>query len=233
MERTRRSRMKSYSVEPITYQEAYPYIMKKHYAHRMPCIQYAFGLFKSKEIVGIVTFGTPASPSLLSGLCGKKYKNIVFELNRLCLKDNILNESSFLISGALKMLPKPRIVVSFADSEQKHIGYIYQATNFIYTGLSAKRTDWKLKGKENLHGVTIADEFRGKKNRSKLMREKYGDDFYLKDRPRKHRYVYFLGSKKQRKELLKALRYPILSYPKGESKKYDTSVEFPTQLKIF
>lgn len=99
---------------------------------------------------------------------------------------------------------------------------IYQATNFIYTGLSAKRTDWKIKGREHLHGATVADESRGQENRAEWMRAKYGDDFYLEDRPRKHRYVYLCGNNKQRTAMRSALRYAVEPYPKGESRRYDT-----------
>lgn len=113
------------------------------------------------------------------------------------------------------------IVVSFADTEQGHHGYIYQATNWIYTGLSAKRTDWKVKGKEHLHGVTVADEFRGQPDRGQLMRAKYGDDFYLEDRPRKHRYIYLIGSKTQRKRWRKSLKYGEEPYPKGQNRRYE------------
>ena len=108
--------------------------------------------------------------------------------------------------------------MSYADTSQDHVGYVYQATNFIYTGLSAKRTDWKVRGIEHLHSQSIVDEFRGKPNRSKLMREKYGDDFYSVDRPRKHRYIFIVGSKSYRKQVLKNLKYPIVNYPKGEVK---------------
>ena len=119
-----------------------------------------------------------------------------------------------MISRSLKLLPLNKIIVSFADTSMKHSGYVYQASNFIYCGLSAKRTDWKVKGKEHLHGQTIADEFRGVKNRSKAMRDKYGTDFYLAPRPRKHRYIYISGEKRYRKEVLNSLRYKIESYPK-------------------
>lgn len=44
--------------------------------------------------------------------------------------------------------------------------------------------------------------------------DKYGDDFYLAPRPRKHRYVYFIGSKTQKKHYLKALNYKTEQYPK-------------------
>lgn len=105
-------------------------------------------------------------------------------------------------------------MVSFADTEQGHNGTVYQAANFIYCGLSAKRTDWKVKGFEHLHGQTIADEFRGVKNRAQAMRDKYGDDFYLKPRSRKHRYIFVVGSKTFKKKVISALRYEITDYPK-------------------
>jgi hypothetical protein len=111
-------------------------------------------------------------------------------------------------------------VVSYADTSQDHVGYVYQATNFIYTGLSAKRTDWKVRGKEHLHSQSIVDEFRGQPNRSKCLREKYGDDFYTVDRPRKHRYIFITGSKTYRKEVLRDLKYKIQPYPKGNEESY-------------
>ena len=112
------------------------------------------------------------------------------------------------------MLPSPTIIISFADMAQSHIGTVYQATNFLFCGLSAKRTDWAIKGKEHLHGQTIADEFRGVKNRSAAMREKYGDDFYLKPRSRKFRYIFFVGTKAEKKQMKAALNYKIEDYPK-------------------
>jgi hypothetical protein len=127
------------------------------------------------------------------------------------------------------MLPKPSLVVSYADTAQGHVGYVYQATNFVYTGLSAKRTDWKIKGREHLHGATVADESRGQENRAEWMRGKYGDDFYLEDRPRKHRYVYPCGNKRQRAAMLTALRYDVKPYPKGESSRYDVGEPITVQ----
>jgi hypothetical protein len=202
-------------VKRIESKDTYPFLLEIHYAKRIPSISYSYGLFRNNSLVGVCTYGTPPSAPLRRGICGDQHKSYVLELNRLCLSDNQPNYASRLVSASLKMLPKPSIVVSYADTEQGHIGYVYQATNFIYCGLSAKRTDWKVKGKEHLHGQTIADEFRGVKNRSKAMRDKYGDDFYLSPRPRKHRYVYFVATKPQKKILHKDLKYPVLNYPKS------------------
>ena len=201
------------TIRPISRKECEPFILGIHYAKRFPSITYAFGMFENNELIGIVTYGTPASSTLRRGVAGDDYIDKILELNRLVLKYNRKNEASRLISKSLKMLPES-VVVSFADTEQGHVGYVYQACNFMYTGLSAKRTDWKIKGKEHLHGQTIADEFRGIENRAEAIRQKYGDDFYLKERSRKHRYVYIVGSKTFKKKALQSLKYDIINYPK-------------------
>jgi hypothetical protein len=202
-------------IKPITRGDCAPFILEIHYARRWPSISYAFGLFDGGELIGIATYGTPPSAPLRKGIAGDEYKSDILELNRLCLKYNRKNEASQLIGGSFKLLPKNKIIVSFADTSMGHEGKVYQATNFLYCGLSAKRTDWKVKGKEQLHGQTVADEFRGIKNRAEAMRSKYGDDFYLSPRPRKHRYIYIIGSKKYKREALKAIKYKIEPYPKA------------------
>ena len=214
------------NVLPITTAEAKPWIMQKHYARRMPCVQYAFGLFDDRVLVGVVTYGTPSSSPLRVGLCGEGVT--VLELNRLCMQHENKNAASMLVGRSLKHLPVCA-VVSYADTSQGHVGYVYQATNWIYTGLSAKRTDWHVEGMEGLHGQTIADKTRGMTNRAEAMREMYGDAFSLVDRPRKHRYVYFCGNRRQRKKMRQALRYETQPYPKGETRRYDASAKIATQ----
>jgi hypothetical protein len=201
-------------VKPIKREDCEPYIIGIHYAKRWPSISYAFGLFRDGHLCGVITYGTPPSAPLRRGIAGDKHKTDILELNRLCLKDNMENEASTLIGRSLKLLPKGKIVVSFADTSQGHTGIVYQATNFSYRGLSAKRTDWKVRGKEHLHGQTIADEFRGTKNRAEAMRQKYGDDFYLEPRPRKHRYVFVTGKGKEKRGIMKDIIYKEQEYPK-------------------
>lgn len=212
--------MATIEVKPIETLIAKPWILQRHYAKRMCPISYAFGAFRDDALIGIVTYGTPASAPLRSGVCGPEYAKLVLELNRLCC-ENSPNIASILVGRSLRMLPVPTIVVSYADTHQGHVGYVYQATNFLYTGLSAKRTNWAIRGKEHLHGATIADMSRGQPDRAKWMREKFGDDFYLADRPRKHRYVFFCCSKREKRVMVAALRYKQEPYPKGESKHYE------------
>ena len=190
-------------VLPVKPFETYQWLLDKHYAKRVPNIMYAFGLYDGSILKGIVTYGMPASPQLCSGVCGVEYKDKVLELNRLCLLENNRNESSFLVSNSIKLLPKPSIIVSYADTAQGHIGYVYQATNFLFTGTTKERTDMaSLDGKHSRHSL--------------------GDKSNRVNRSAKHRYVFFHGSKTDKKILKQKLNYEILPYPKGESKRYDS-----------
>lgn len=117
----------------------------------------------------------------------------------------------------MKLLPKPTIVVSYADTAQGHIGYVYQSTNFLYTGLSANRIDWTIKGQEHKHAKTIGDGMTLEE-----IKAEHGDDFYYVERSRKHRYIYFVGSKQDKKNLMAKLKYEVMPYPKGDSQKYDS-----------
>ena len=207
-----------YEVESIKSKETYDWLLHKHYAKRVPSISYAFGLFKKKELVGVCTFGSPASPSLCVGVCGKKYKNKVIELNRLCIEDGLgMNVASYFVSFCLNMLKKERVVVSYADTDMNHNGYIYQATNWIYTGATIERTD--IGFEDNSHSRHYDKNIDYSKNRKK--------------RSSKHRYIYFIGNKTQKKNMLKNLKYKIEPYPKGKNKRYDASYKPMTQGKFF
>ncbi len=198
-------------VTPVSRAECAPFILKIHYAKRWPSVSYRFGLFVKGELVGIVTFGTPPSWTLCAGICGKEYQGNVLELNRLCLSTNRPNEASFLVGNAMKLLPKEIIVVSFADTRQGHCGFVYQATNFLYTGLSKKFLDPRVVGFEHQHYATYAHGLTNKQVEAKFGKE----NVYYEQRTRKHRYITFIGNKRFKKKARKALLYPVLDYPKA------------------
>lgn len=203
---------KLYSIERISYRLAMDLIIANHYLHRKAPCSFAFGLFEiaTQQCVGVVVYGVSASSTLLKGICGPEEGSNVYELTRLWIDDSVpKNGESYLIGNTIKQLDR-EIVVSFADSSQNHIGVVYQATNFLYTGLSAKFRDPKVKGLEHQHHATYAN---GLTNAQVV--EKYGDKVYWVERPRKHRYIYFNASKKRKKELLSKLRYEVLPYPKA------------------
>ena len=152
---------------------------------------------------GVVTYGQPATPSIGKGIATEDYKTRVLELNRLCLLPELNggNYASMLVGRSLKMLPKDYFIVSYSDTEWGHIGYIYQATNWLYTGLTKPRTDMA-----NKSGGHARHYEKGETTRVK--------------RSAKHRYVFMTGDKKKQRKLLKWKVYP--DYPKGNSYHYST-----------
>ena len=163
----------------------------------------------------VVSFGSPASPSLCKGVAGKEYFKQVIELNRLCREDDFKQPLSKLVSYGLKDLKKYNLyVVSFSDTAMNHHGYIYQACNFFYTGCTKERTDKYTEG--NKHS-------RHYDNNNQIGR---------KIRSAKHRYIYICASsKKIKKEMLDSLKYPILNYPKGDNNK-DYALGYVLQQKV-
>lgn len=210
----------AYSVVEINQRDTHYFLLNIHYAKRVPSISYSYGLINQGQLVGVVTYGKPASPSLCVGICGKAFSENVYELNRLCLLDNKRNEASRLVGGSLKMLPSPTIVVSYADTKEQHTGFVYQATNFIYTGLSARHSEWTLRGNDNIHSRSLfheADNRPEGQTALEFLQNKYGDTLQQKERSRKHRYVYFVGNKTQKRAMRNNLKYEILPYPKPET----------------
>jgi hypothetical protein len=191
-----------YYVDEIAYKTAMYLLIEHHYLHRKASCSYAFGLIhkETKEIVGVITYGLPASPNVCRGICGKEEEKNVYELTRLWVKDEVpKNAESFLIGNTIKLLNK-EIIVSYSEPEMGHVGTVYQATNFLYCGLTAKRTNRvKVNGENKKHNRHAAYD---------------KEDTILVPRPQKHRYIFFNCNKKRKRELIKQLKYDIKPYPK-------------------
>ena len=211
-------------IEKLEYKEAMKVIVENHYLKRKcPCSQ-AFGLyidskessnlFEKRELVGVIVFGKPASYTLCNGIAGKEESKNVIEFSRLWVDDKMpKNTESWFVSRALKECDYD-IVVSFADTEQGHVGYIYQATNWLYCGKSKKQKYFRLKSDSKNNGGTEYKR-RERMPKSKII-EIYGEEFveeYFSSL--KYRYMYFNGSKTRKKQLIKKLKYKILPYPKN------------------
>lgn len=183
---------------------------------RLPQIVQAFGAF-TDEMVGCCVFSRPASYTLCKGVCGEEHKQNVIELARLVVTTTEKNAASYLISQSLKQLEmKPWIVVSYADCNEGHVGYVYQATNWIYTGRGNPEPWWmhpktnRIVSKTRRHIDVKAKQLNI--DWKELIREK---------KLGKHRYVTFVGNRRQKREMLKALRYKVTDPPKGVTKRFD------------
>lgn len=138
----------------IVPREAYAFLLlDHHYAKRIPSISHAFCLKDAEAVIGVVTFGSPASRSVQKGACPVDPSRVI-ELNRLCVLDCApRNTESWFLSRALKLLP-PYIVVSYADTAQGHQGIVYRAANFYYAGWTdmdrkTPRFDYVVPGKHS------------------------------------------------------------------------------------
>ena len=134
-------------MRPISTELATVTVIRKHYLHR-PCpITWAFGLFIDDQLCGVLTVGKPCSTTVCSGVCGPERRGDVYELNRLWMQDDVPRESRF-IGWCLRWFRHHCwgiILVSYADTKQGHLGTVYQATNWVYTGVSAAFKD-KVRG---------------------------------------------------------------------------------------
>ena len=130
-------------------------IIEKHYLHRPCSISWAFGIIVEEKLKGVLTVGRPCSQTVCEGVCGADRAADVYELNRLWLDEDLpCNSESQFVGFCLRELRKIHrrmILVSYADTKPSsgapdgHLGIIYQATNWIYTGTSTPFSD-KVRG---------------------------------------------------------------------------------------
>lgn len=207
-----------YTVRTIDLFQCKEWIMKKHYAKRMPTVEYSFGLYDKNILIGVCTFGCPPRVMNDGESVFKTYRVKTLELNRLVVNDGLeKNSLSFFVATVLKLLPKPLCIVSYADFTFGHNGYIYQATNWIYTGLNQiHEREWFLNGKE-IHQRSLS----GKGLTSAKSKTEMG--LVAGEYTKKHRYFHFLGNKQEVNKMKSDLVYDMLPYPKGDNKKYDAS----------
>ena len=191
-------------IEIIDSKTAGEFLLPRHYSGRLPCISRAFGWYFDDELKAVCTFGKPASPAPCRGVCGEKWADRVYELNRLCRTDDLSEPLSQFVSACLRHLKVDNwIIISYSDTGMSHHGYIYQACNFIYTGCTSERFDRYTGDKHARHY------------------DKFKDVGLRQVRTAKHRYVYFCTNKSSlRKQWEEDLLWKKEKYPKGDNENY-------------
>lgn len=120
-----------------------------HYAKGLPTgKRVGFGVWENDKFIGVVLFSRGSSNTLLQRYGLKPSEGC--ELTRVALKEHITPVTR-IVAIALRELKKQspglKLVVSFADSRQGHLGGIYQGGNWIYTGFMETTPDYYYKGK--------------------------------------------------------------------------------------
>ena len=109
-----------------------------------------------------------------------------------------------------------KVLVSYSDPEQGHLGIIYQATNWIYQGNSIRlMPNYAIRLTEDgkwMHSRNVTTKF-GSHNLEKL-KKRIGHTFWRKEEPEKHRYLYLLCGKKDKKKIMNTLIHEAKPYPK-------------------
>lgn len=148
--------------------------------------------------IGVAVYHGVSAPETVVGAFGlrRDEQEGIWELGRLVLKPefNGKNYGSYLVGRSLRILRREhyvRAVISYAAAD-KHLGYVYQATNWIYCGLTAKKKDFWVNGKIQERGKTK------------------GVDGIWVGRPQRHRYVLVFD-----KSL--TLKWVEEKYPKGST----------------
>ena len=181
-----------------------------HYLHRRVPVKYAYGLYVGKNLMGMITYTVPNKTTVSKALKDNATINNTLELSRLYIKDEVSqtipNITSQFVSWSLRQLKKLGnwYIISFADSGMHHVGAIYQATNFLYCGLSKPTGEFAWGGLN--------------KQRERWEKGKYYR--YLIKPTTKYRYIKFVGSKGFKKHARRELKLKIQPYPKADNVHY-------------
>lgn len=192
-----------------------------HYSKSVPANPVGYNVYNDAgEWCGVILYAVGATPNI--GTAYNVPTGGVLELVRVALNGK-QEHTSQAVSMSLKQLkkdvPQCRLVVSYADCDQHHLGTIYQATNWVYTGTNNKgsRGGWIVHGKKmhpkSVHSrIVVVDGKRQHCPQTTEAVRKYLDpdavEFFTQG---KRKYLMPLD-KKMRKQIL-PLSKP---YPKNE-----------------
>ncbi len=198
-------------IAPVSTRDVDEFSHRYHYTHNGGSRLWRWGLWDGPTLHGIVSYNLPTR-DVCESLFGPEAFDRVWHMGRLVLSDRSpYNSESRLVGGSLREIernhPDVWAVVTYAALDVGHTGYVYQATNALYTGLGGDSYYW-IDGDGNRRSTYLSghvDLARG---------EAMGWTRYRGQQ--KHRYVYLLGSRTQRRHLRARLRFPVLPYPKPD-----------------
>ena len=178
-------------IKPVNYKTAFYSVMNWHYSKRMPVGKNVFlGVWEDKQFIGTVIYGM--------GACSTYHvkfninKNEICELLRVALKEH-KEFTSRIVSLSLKIIKKMNVkikaVISFADTNQKHIGKLYQACNFYYIGQSTNGKKYIKDGKE-IHSRHVSEKGIRKFLGNKWVKCYKPSECKVIKEPPKIRYIY-------------------------------------------
>lgn len=206
----------NYTIKLINKNLAKSLIIKNHYSHKWTSCRYAIGLFDADVLIGVAVYGFPVGRQTVKSITPNLQNNEVLELTRLWLVDEApKNSESYFLGKTFDWLRKNtgiKVLISYSDPMQDHLGIIYQATNWLYQGnntMLIKGYLHKING-VLMHPRSVVAMY-GTIKEEEIIKI---DPFYQRiEMKKKHRYLYILH-KKDRKQIISQLKHGIISYPK-------------------
>ena len=207
-----RAVLRNIVVAPIPFRIARDLVVRHHYLHSMPGgTRLSFGVFLGCRLLGAVTLGVGPynAPSLVEGAA----RNDCLTLSRLWLDDELPKNSESRVLGmiirSLTRHTTVKFLLAYSDPSQGHLGVIYQATNWLYTGLSDATPLYDLCDGVARHSRTLGQTYG---THSVRYFKDSGVPVYVLPQTRKHRYIYLLDPRCHSRR-----RTPVLPYPKKEN----------------
>lgn len=218
--------LKNTILKPITREVAKDFIEKYEWLGSLGTFKFGYGLyFPYRSGIGhklgvAVCFSKTTTWQAEVSICGERYRDKVILLCRGAAANwAVKNANSYAIAQTLKAVERDtdyRIILAYSDRRAGEVGTIYQALNFWFIGWGAEGTDHVPLGLVNPEDMRFHTRGLPKELKSKASLLKAGYEVLDVPRANKGRYVTFLGSKKEKKELMAALRFKVLPYPKRE-----------------
>ena len=205
-----------YQIGIIDKKTAKQLIVENHYSHKWTSCRYAIGLFDKNEIIGVAVYGFPVGRQTVKSITPNLKNSDVLELTRLWLIDDApKNSESYFLGKTFDWLRKnttAKVLISYSDPMQNHLGVIYQATNWLYQGnntMIVKGYLHKING-ELMHPRSVFALY-GTTKEKDLM--KVDSNYEKIEMKKKHRYLYILH-KKERKKIMNELKHKVIAYQK-------------------
>jgi len=204
--------LQSIQVRPVSVKIAKEIIVRNHYLHSLPGgTQMTFGVFLEQRLLGALALGVgPFNAHRL--VSGATHGDCIC-LTRLWLDDGLpKNSESRVLAVILRSLGRDtsvKFVVTYADPSAGHLGTIYQAGGWLYTGISEPSVLYDLGDGVGRHSRTFGHAL-GARSLRYLRRQ--GTRVSPIERPGKHRYLYFLD-----KAWSDKLKVPVRPYPKSNT----------------
>lgn len=220
-----------YYLKQSTKDEVYDMIVNKHYAGRWTGASLILGIYEigsethnffnliNDKLIGCLVYGSPVARHGVKSISLNLDFDQVWELKRLWIEDGHgTNIESFCISQSIKYIkqnhPKIKVLISYADPTENHLGLIYRATNWLYQGneVSHSGSMYQYRFSEDEQWIS-----------PRAMNNKIGvcgltdvlkiyPNIHYKLIERKHRYLYFTCSNSEKKRIISELKHPIINY---------------------